>query len=124
MAIPRDKPIAKVSSSQGLSASCFNCLYNREPVRIATIGHLTKLVDKVSVWLPNTAVASAVVTVNYASLSHKPHKLPLDDHRDRDNDSQNNDGGGFHKNARNGLTIIQQTNRQYIEPVKSYCQDT
>ena len=44
-------------------------------------------------------------TVNDASLSHKCDKLPLDDHRSHNNDSQNNDGANLHSDVRSGLTL-------------------
>ena len=34
---------------------------SHQPIRVAALGHSAKLVDKVSVWLPDSAIASAVV---------------------------------------------------------------
>jgi hypothetical protein len=58
------------------------------------------LVDKLLVWLTNTAIANAVVVVNRGTRSHPRCKPPLDYHANDDDkkssSSKKNDVSSFH----------------------------
>ena len=78
---------------------------SRQPIGVPTVCDLPQLANKVFVWLTDSAIADAVVSVLGLSCSHRRRKLPLENHRSHHNNRCQNDGDAdLHRCVASGLT--------------------